>query len=477
MVRGSARIRGLLVQRLHAGDRLADVSNRARVRMTTTGERLRRAPAILALVVVLLIVFGSRALVFQRVPQIGSFQAWPGIGALWHTFTTPWRATMLGARAPATPAFAIMAMLSTATIGHAGLARTIVVAGALPLGMWGSYRLGRRLTDALLPAIVTAVAYVANPVARDAVAHGDLGPLVCYALAPFVLHSLARAISDPPSQASTSRWSKWRRPVHTVVSVGLLGAIAGAFWPPAILLGLLVAAVFAISLPLAGAVREGTRGAALAVGGGVIGAVLLAPWSFSLIGADAATLGLRMRTPMTIGDALRFDVGPAPAGWFTLGLLVAAVVPLLFATGSRFRWATRAWILALASFALAWLPTRLSPTLPVPAADGVLVPAALGLALAAGLGVSALLDGMRSAHFGWRQVAAVAAAVGLGLPVFALAADTVSGRWQLPSDDWPTAVSWMNAIPTTGGFRVLWVGRAVPLDRSTARSSTASASG
>ena len=335
MIRGSARIRGLLVQRLHAGDRLADVSNRARVRMTTTREHLRRAPAILALVVALLIVFGSRALVFQRVPQIGAFRRGPGIGALWHTFTTPWRATMLGARAPATPAFAMMAMLSTATIGHAGLARTIVVAGALPLGMWGSYRFARTLTDALLPAVVTAVAYVANPVARNAVAHGDLGPLVCYVIAPFLLHSLARAISSLPSEDSTSRSSRWRRPLHTVVGVGLLTGIAGAFWPPAILLGLLVAVVFWISLPLCGVVREAARGAAYAVGGGVIGLALLAPWSFSLIGADAATLGLRARTPTTIGDALRFDVGPARAGWFTLGLLVAAVVPLLFATGLR----------------------------------------------------------------------------------------------------------------------------------------------
>lgn len=460
MIRGSARIRGPLLQRLHAGDRLADVSNRARVRMTTTRERLRRAPAILALVVGVLVVFGSRALVLQRVPQIGGFQAWPGAGVLWHTFTAPWRTTMLGARVPATPAFGMMAVLSTVTLGHSELARTIVVAGALPFGMWGAFRLARTLTPASLPAVVTAVAYSANPVARNAVAHGNLGPLVCYALAPFLLHALARAIPDPSGDlsASRSRRSSWRGPVHTVVAVGLIAGVAGAFWPPAILLTVFLAAVFVISVPLAGTVREGTRAAALAVGGGVIGVVLLAPWSLSLIGADAATMGLRVATPMTAGDVLRFDLGPARAGWFTLGLLVAAVVPLLFATGSRFAWATRAWILALASFALAWLPTRISPTLPVPAADGVLVPAALGLALAAGIGVSALLDGMRSAHFGWRQVAAVAAAVGLALPVLAFAVDTVSGRWQLPRDDWPTAVSWMNDVPTAGGFRVLWLG-------------------
>ena len=457
MIRGSSRIRGPLVQRLHAGDRIADVSNRARVRMTTTRERLRRAPAILAVVVAALIVIGSRSLVFERVPQIGNFQAWPGIGALWHTFTTPWRATMLGSQAPATPAFAMMAALTTATIGHAGLARTLVVAGAIPLGMFGTFRLARTLTAASLPAVVAAVAYVTNPVGRDAIGHGDLGPLVTYALAPFLLHALVRAIPEP-SDTSGSAASPWRRRIHTLVGLGLLTAVAGAVWPPAILLMPLFALAFAISAPLVGAAREAMRAAGFAIGAGAIGLVLLAPWSFSLIGADAPTLGLRAGAPMTVGDMLRFDVGPARAGWYTLGLVVAAVVSLLFATGPRFVWAARAWVIALTSFALAWLPTRISPTLPVPAVEGVLVPAALGLAVAAGIGVSALLDDMRRAHFGWRQFAAVASAVGLALAVLALATDTASGRWHLPRDDWPTAVSWMSDTPTPGGFRVLWVG-------------------
>jgi hypothetical protein len=456
MIRGSARIRGPLAQRLHAGDRLADVSSRARVRMSSTGERLRRAPAIVVLVVVLLLVLGSRSLVFGRVPEIGTFQAWPGIGALWHTFTTPWRATMLGSQTPATPAFALMAALTTATVGHAGLARTIVVAGAVPFGMWGAFRLGRTLTASLLPAVVTAVAYVTNPVGRDAVARGDLGPLVTYALAPFVLLLLVRAVES--NQAASTGRARWRRPAHLVLGLSVLGAIAGSVWPPAILIPVLLAVVLVISAALAGAVREAMRAAAFAIGAGVIGFALLAPWSFSLIGADAETLGLHVGSPMTVGDVLRFDAGPAHTGWFTLGLVVAAVVPLLFATGTRFVWAARAWVLALASFALAWLPTRLSPTLPVPAVEGVLVPAALGLAVAAGIGVSALLDDMRRAHFGWRQVAAVAATVGLALPVLGLAADTASGRWHVPSDDWPTAVSWMGDVPTPGGFRVLWVG-------------------
>ena len=65
---------------------------------------------------------------------------------------------------------------------------------------------------------------------------------------------------------------------------------------------------------------------------------------------------------------------------------------------------------------------------------------------------------MRRAHFGWRQVAAVGAALGIALPVLTLAGDSASGRWQLPSTDWPSDVSWMSDVSAPGGFRVLWVG-------------------
>ena len=470
MVRGSARFRSLLVQRLHAGDRLADVSNRARERVASTGEQLRRAPAILAAVVAVLLAVGSRSLVLQRVPAIGSFQSWPGVGSLWATFTSPWRYTMLGAHASATPAFGLMSVLSTVLFGHGALARTLVVAGSLPLGAWGAYRLVRVLTGAPLPAVVTATAYAANPVGRAAIGRGDLGPLVCYALAPLIILAIVRAMEPAgvswPGGAAGTRATTWRTSIRAIVVVGLLGAIAGSVWPPAILFAVLVAVVLAISALFAWSDLRILRGAALALAGSIVGILLLSPWSWSLIGADAETLGLRARPALSIAEALRFDVGPARSGWITLGLVVAAAVPLVIASGPRLWWATRAWLLALASFALVWAPTRISATAAVPAPEGVLIPAALGLAVAAGLGVSALLDDMRRSRFGWRQVSAVAAAVGLALPLLAFAADAGSGQWQLPGGDWPTAVSWMHDVPSRGGFRVLWLGdpAALPVD-------------
>ena len=463
MVRGSARFRSLLVQRLHAGDRLADASSRARARMAHTSEQLRRVPAILAVVVALLLVIGSRALVFQRVPEIGGFQSWPGVGSLWSTFTSPWRYTMVGARVPATPAFAMMSALSTVLFGHDSLARTVVVVGAMPLGILGAFRLVRTLSASVLPGVVAATAYAANPIGRDAVARGDLGPLVCYAVAPFVLLALVRAIPGHAVRADrdAARHAEdpsWRTSVRAIAVVGVLGAIAGAVWPPAILLPLLLAFSFAFSTLFVWGDWAILRAAGLAVLGFAASVLLLSPWVWSLIGADAATLGLRPRPPLSVADLLKFDVGPAHAGWFTFGLVVIAAVPLVIASGPRLAWATRAWLLILVSFAVTWLPARISVSAPVAAPEGMLIPAALGVAVAAGMGVSALLDDMRRSRFGWRQVAAVAAVVGLALPLLALAVDTASGRWQLPSTDWPTAMAWMKDVPSRGGFRVLWLG-------------------
>ena len=412
MVRGSARIRMLLIQRLHAGDRIADTSTRAAGTRRGDARATAARAAILALVLGVLLLLGSRALIFQRVPEIGGFQSWPGVGSLWSTFTSPWRYTMVGSRTPATPVFGMMTVLSTVLLGHVSLARTVVVVGALPVGAWGAYRLVRTLTASQLSAAVTATAYLANPVGRDAIAHGEVGPLVCFALAPYVFHALVRATAkredDGPDDARG-----WRAALRTIVVVGMLGAVVGSIWPPAILLAAFFAVALVVALPFAWRDWAVLRTAGLALLGVGASLLLLAPWVVSLLGADAATLGLQVRAPLSFSDMIRFDVGPAPAGWFTLGLLVAALVPLVIASGPALVWASRMWIVTLASFALAWVPTRLSATAPVPVPSGVLVPAALGLAVAAGLGVSALLADMRTSGFGWRQVSAVACVIGL----------------------------------------------------------------
>ena len=167
MIRGSARVRTFVTLRMHAGERFAVVSERTRTRMDEATRQLGRAPAIIGIILGVLIVFGSRSLFFGRVPAVGGFQEWPGAAASWSTFTAPWRTTMMGSGHAADPVFALMSALQAVLLGHAGLARSLVVTGALPLGTWGVYRLVRPMAGTALPPVAAAVAYGANPLAAQ----------------------------------------------------------------------------------------------------------------------------------------------------------------------------------------------------------------------------------------------------------------------------------------------------------------------
>jgi hypothetical protein len=453
MVRGSARVRNLVTHRLHAGDRLAEVSTRTRAAVSVAGERMRALPAIGAIGLALLIAFGSRSLVLDSVPQVGALRDWPGIGGLWSTFVGSWRYAMMGADASASPVFGLMTLLSTALFGDTDIARTLVVAGALPLGAYGAYRLARPMSGAAIPAVATSIAYAANPIVRNAIAEGLLGPLVCFALAPFVMRALIRSGDERGRRAE----------IHAVATVGLLLLVIGAAWPPGLFLALAFAVGFLLAWPLVGGRSIVARSATTAGLATVAALVLLLPWFLSLLGADAATWGFLPRRPLDLVDVLSFHTGSHGAGFGAVGLLVAAALPLLVATGERLAWAGRAWMVAVVSFACAWLPSRFDAGAAVPAPEGVLVPAALGIALAVGFGLAAFLEDLRTFHFGWRQFAAVAAAVGLALPLIGFALDTIDGRWGLPSDDWPSRMSWMNEERDSGDFRVLWLGDATIL--------------
>jgi GT2 family glycosyltransferase len=449
MVRGSARLRTFMTQRVHASERFATASTMTRTRVDEATSQLRRAPAMIAVALGFLFLVGSRTLFFGRVPAVGWFQSWPAAGSAWSTFTAAWRTTMMGAPRAASPVFGLIALLDVATVGHPALAQSLVIVLALPIGAWGLYRLVRPMAASALPPVAAAVAYGANPVARNAVAHGALGPLVCFALAPYLLNAIARA-SAPDAE--------FRVRLHATLAAALLLAVITAAWPPAFFLALAIALAIVMAWPFTGEARTVGWAAAAAAAATAVGALLLAPWSFTLLGSDPATRGLLARGSLSLSAVLRFDTGPAHAGIAGWGLLAAAVAPLFIATGARFAWAARAWMMALISFALVWLPARFAPTAAVPAAEGALVLAALGLALAVGVGVAAVLDDLPRFHFGWRQVLTIVITAGLGLAMIGLAVDTTTGRWDVPPNDWATTYSWMQDQRGVGDFRVLYLG-------------------
>ena len=459
-VGGSALARAFLADRLHTEDRIRSLGEAGRHAMSAATAGARQPVALAAAVLALVFVVGSRELFFGSVPAVGSLMPWPGVRDLLDAYGSGWRFTGLGSAAAAPPAFVAMAALAAPLFGATGLARTLVVLGAFPVGAFGVYRLARPMTGSGAPAVVGALAYVVTPVPRNAIAAGRLGALVLFALGPYLVFLAMRAAGLTADGAVRNAH------LRALFALTLVTAITTAFFPPAPLFALAAGLAVLLATPLAGGVGLGARTTGAAAVGGAGALVLLLPWSLELATGDRALLGAVFRPDLSLADTLRFVTGPNGTGWTGWGLLAAATLSLALGSGERLAWASRAWAMALLGFALAWLPGRLGPDAGVLPPEAPLTLAALGIALAVGIGVGALLEELPRFRFGWRQPAVAIAAVGALLPILSFVADAGDGRWRAPDRDWVSALSWTRAEEAQGGFRILWVGNPsiLPLD-------------
>src|SRR5262245_49705133 len=252
------RVRSFLTHH-HADERMESIGDRLRAGLESLGNLLRH-PGTIAFVAFLAVLgFGSRKIITKGVPAVGTLVTWTGARSMLDTFGSAWHDTGLGAPKPASGALAGMAALTAATLDHPGLAQTVLVVGVFVLGPIGASRLVRRLGAQRGPAMTAALLYGVNPAARNAIANGRLGPLVLFALAPFLVSSFVRAsgfggITDPGHR------------IRATFGVGVFTAIAVAFFPPAALfVALLVLAFLVGSILSARDVVASLRGVLVAV--------------------------------------------------------------------------------------------------------------------------------------------------------------------------------------------------------------------
>ena len=453
-VGSTARVGAFLSQH-HADERIESLEDRLRDNLESVIHAFTN-PATLGLLAFLLVVIvGSRDFFSSGVPAVGSFVPWPGVQTLAASFTSAWRYTGLGSTAAAPPALALMVGLGTVLLGGVGLALTLVVVVAIPVGAYGALRLARHVGADTTGAVVAALAYGVNPVPRNAIAAGRLGPLVLYALAPHLVLLLVRAARFDAAGALG------RRPL---LGLAIVTAVASAWFPPAALVVVLAAAAFVVASVVAGGLGAALRSVGVALLAGVGAAVLLVPWTTTAAHGlhDPAAFGFSLHPNVSILDLVRFETGPAGGGVAMFGLLAAAAMGLLLATGPRLVWATRAWVLTLVAWAAVELPARFAPGLAVPAPEGVLSLGALGLAVAAGLAVAS----RPPRRLGVRGLTVVVAVAGVTLAGLGLVGDAADGRWHTPSSSWGTALSFTSDAQAQGQFRILWVGdpAVLPLD-------------
>ena len=494
-VGAGARVSAFLAHR-HADERLQSLGERGRDFAEAIGDAMRTPAAFALLAALVVLVFGSRDLFSSGVPSIGTLVPWPGVNALIAEFTSAWRHTGLGSTAQAPPVLVLMAGMGTVLLGGVGLAQSLLVAGSFVLGGAGAYRLARTISAGPAASAAAALVYVFVPLPRNAIANGRLGPLVLYAVLPFLVVLVVRAgrfggVSGPS-----------RRPL---VGLAIATAFTAAFAPASALAPIVVAVALLGAAALVGGGSAAVRALGAALAGLVGAAVLLVPWTATVFDSthDLAALGVGFHPRLDLAGALRFETGPSGAGLAPWGLVVAAGLALVLARGPMFAWAVRAWMLVVVGVAVVWLPSRLAPDTAVLAPEAGLSIAALGMALAAAIAVGAVpitrrqvvddeetvrialalaaagrddaisgdgtdhgVDGPRSGtgigrlagRDARRRALVVIAVVGVVFGGFGFIGDSFNGRWGAPDSSWVDALAFTRDAPPAGGFRVLWVG-------------------
>jgi hypothetical protein len=143
--------------------------------------------------------------------------------------------------------------------------------------------------------------------------------------------------------------------------------------------------------------------------------------------------------------------------------VLGSALPLVIARGTRLAWAARLWLLALASWGLAYATSRGDLGSFTPSETVVLAPAALAVAMCIGIGIAAFENDMSGREFGWRQLVSAVAIVFVGVGLLPVVGSAVGGRWDLPSQGVEQPLAFL-AQPSVGVSRVLWLGdpRALP---------------
>lgn len=458
-------------------DEVAEVE--AGVEDTEAGRVSGRTRLAVWAVAAVIVVIGSRGVVTGQLPALGQFTPFPSWSSTLSQFFAGWHPSGVGTTAPAAPALGIAGVLGTVLLGAMGLTQKVLVFGCLPLGAWGAARLLRPF-GSQRASLVAGLSYLAMALPYNALALGRWGALVVYAGAPWVLATLLRSTGLEPfvrrveaplppgttsagEPAPTGAWASRHGLLGGALALGVLEAVLISFVPAAALVVLLIALAVVASSVLFHDGRATGRAVRLALGSTAVALLICLPWAIGVLSSGTGVLAVFGVPTPTSGAAswsslLRFAVGPIGGSPLAWGFLVGGLAPLVLARGVRFRWAARFWAIALVFWLAAWVTGRgwtgalaIDPLV-------LLGPAAAATAASIGLGVAAFERDLRTAEFGWRQVATAFGVVAVALASLPTVVSALPGRWDLPVNDFSQSVDWMHAKTSGGAFRVLWLG-------------------
>jgi len=417
-----------------------------------------RIAALTAALVALFVVFGSRALIADGIPAVGDFLSFgDSSGALVDEWWTSWRHRDLGG--PGTPRSGVFLLgaLGWLSGGASGLVRLLWVLGPVVVGVWGAWRMlvvtrsRRAQTGAML-------AYALVPLPWVAIESASIAGLYSYAAAPWILAALLHGEATTPFRSTTG---PWRSILSVGTGLGTAVGLAALFDPAVILLVVPMIAGLSVAALLTGHVRGLPRMAGSVILGAGVAVVFVLPQLL-----DQLVVGFSW-TPfadgrsgeasdLALSDIVGFGVGGNGVAPLTYLLVVPLALALLVGRSWRFALAARGWIVALASWGLAWAAAWGAIPFGLPDPTLLLAPAAAGVALTAGAAVAVAEHDMRRAGFGWRQALLPLAVVGAALASLPTLALAETGRWELPRGDFEGTLPFADPA-AEGSYRVLWI--------------------
>ena len=403
-------------------------------------KRVLRKPSVAIIVLLTLIAAAATRSLWlgEGVIQGGALLPSPwGASDLWNFYFQGWHNVGPGSVSDSPPYLAVIAVLSTITLGKATLAVNFMLLLAIPLAGWAAYFASRVLIPSKAIRFWGAATYALLPAMTGSLAQGRLGTSFAAFILPFALRSGVRMLTPDSTR---------RRAAGTALLFALLLAFAPALW-----LISLVCAVLAIAFIRR--TKEAVIKAAITFGASF---AALVPWSFSLAlnpvqfffepGLNSATL-----TDPDISMVDIFLLHPGGPGMspivITIGIVLAAVLAL--ARTDRRSVAVlliiAAWVgilFALVQVVFLFTPagaTTQMRTWPGPATLFI----GLMLIAAAALGAQGLRTRFIGQSFSLGQpIAAIAVLAALAAPLLSL-------LWLIPAD---TSVLARNSPATVPAF-------------------------
>ncbi|HVT20623.1 MAG TPA: glycosyltransferase [Mycobacteriales bacterium] len=391
--------------------------------ISAIGEFLRRPASLLLIVMSLLALIADRHVLSGTIHGGRLLPAPGGASDLWSSYLSAWHPSHVGSTTPASPAIALLALLSTVLLGKAWLALDVLVLGAVPLAALSAFTSLRILTTAVRIRIWVSVVYALLPAVTGAIASGRIDVIVAAILLPRAARGIALAFQPDAFGTLRGRY----------VRAGLWLAIASAFAPllwlvAAVVCGVALAAARVLSGPDEAMLADRLRATAGIL---VIPLVVLLPWSWHVItnpsqlfsGVGLPELYRSHSVPSGILLALLHAGGPAqPPIW--VGVPIVAAVLLGLRRDSRVAAARLGAGVFLLGVLIAIAVTREAG---VTAGFGTtrhwpglaLLVAGAGALLSAVVAAVGARPALRDQSFGWRQPLAVGV-VGLSLAATAM---------------------------------------------------------